>query len=171
MEIKMSTITFGGKKLELESKLPTVGQKAPGFLLVTNDFKTRQLSDYAGKTLVIASVPSLDTPVCDLEGRRFNQEAAKLGDKVRVAVVSCDLPFAQARWMETASAGNLETLSDYKRVDFGVNYGVLIKEMLILARAVFVVNPEGVLVYEQLVPELSSAPDYAPVLEAVKKTL
>lgn len=167
----MHTIKFNGEKLELENKLPAVGEKAPGFLLIAKDFKVRHLSDYAGKTLVLATVPSLDTPVCDLEARHFNEEAAKLGDKVQIAVVSCDLPFAQSRWLESAGATNLETLSDYKRIDFGVNYGVLIKELRLLARAVFVINPDGVLVYEQLCPELTVPPEYGPVLEAVKKTL
>lgn len=167
----MNTVTFKGNVMHLEGTLPTVGQKAPDFTLVDTALGERRLADYAGKTLVLASVPSLDTPVCDLEIRHFNSEAANLSDKVRIAAVSCDLPFAQARWCGAAGAKNVETLSDYKTRDFGLNYGVLIKELLLLARAIFVVNGQGILTYSQLVPEVSSAPDYAPVLEAIKKTI
>lgn len=167
----MNTVTFQGNPLYLEGKLPVVGEAAPGFVLVDNELKTRTLTDYAGKVLTIASVPSLDTPVCDLEMRHFNAEAAKLSDKAVIAAVSCDLPFAQARWCGTANAKNVETLSDYKEVDFGINYGVLIKELRLLARAVFVINAAGILTYMQLVPEVTNQPDYAPVLEAIKKAL
>lgn len=165
----MATVTFNGKPLTLEGTLPTVGQQAPGFVLLANDLSERILPDYAGKALVLASVPSLDTPVCDLEMRRFNEEAGKLSDKVRIVCVSCDLPFAQARWCGANNVTHVEALSDYLHTDFGKNYGVLIKELRLLARAVFVISPEGILTYSQLVPEITSAPDYPPILEAIGK--
>lgn len=167
----MNTVTFQGNTLHLEGELPKEGYRAPNFKLIANDLGERVLDDYSGKTLVIATVPSLDTPVCDLEGKRFNEEAAKLSDKVRIVMASRDLPFAQARWCGAAGAKNLETLSDYRDGAFGRHYGVLIKELELLARAVFVIDPNGGLAYCQLVPEVTSQPDYAPVLEAIKKTL
>ncbi len=163
----MNTVTFQGNTLHLEGNLPEVGKKAPDFSLATNDLGRHALKDYAGKILVLATVPSLDTPVCDLEMRHFNTEAAKLSDKVRIAAVSCDLPFAQSRWCGAANADRVETLSDYMDNSFGLGYGVLIKEWKLLARSVFVIDPSGVLVYEQLVPEITNQPNYAPVLEAI----
>lgn len=165
----MDTVTFQGNPLHLEGKQPAVGQKAPDFALSANDLSPRRLGDYAGKVLVLASVPSLDTPVCDMEVRRFNTEAASLSDKVRIVAVSCDLPFAQARWCGAAGVKAVESLSDHMETSFGKNYGVLIKELRLLARAVFVVAPDGTLAYSQIVPEVSKEPDYAAVLEAVKK--
>lgn len=167
----MDTVTFQGNVLHLEGKQPELGQKAPDFQVVADDLSPRTLKDFSGNVLVLASVPSLDTPVCDLETRRFNNEAANLGDKAKIITISCDLPFAQARWRKEAAVDNVITLSDYRNVDFGINYGVLIRELRLLARAVFVVDAAGVLVYSQIVPEITNAPDYAPVLEAVKKAL
>lgn len=167
----MNTVTFQGTPLHLTGELPLAGQPAPDFNLVDKDLHERRLRDYAGKTLVLVSVPSLDTPVCDMEGRHFNEEAVKLSDKVQIAVVSMDLPFAQSRWCGAANATRLETLSDYKEADFGRHYGVLIKELHLLARAVFVVDGQGILTYVQLVPEITTPPEYAPVFEAIKKTL
>ncbi|WP_304736870.1 thiol peroxidase [uncultured Desulfovibrio sp.] len=165
----MNTVTFQGNGLHLEGELPVQGGKAPDFALAANDLSPRSLKDYAGKVLVLVSVPSLDTPVCDLEVRRFNAEAAALSDKVRIVAVSCDLPFAQARWCGAVKA--VETLSDYKDTSFGRNYGVLIQELRLLARAIFVVAPDGVLAYSQLVPEVTSEPDYDAALAAVKKLI
>lgn len=167
----MTAITFQGKPFHLEGALPKVGEKAPDFTLIANDLSPKTLADFAGKVLVLATVPSLDTPVCDLEMRHFNAEAAKLSDKCQIIAISCDLPFAQARWCGAAGAANVCTLSDYMQNGFGKAYGVLIKELLLLARAVFVVDANGILTYEQLVPELTNQPDYAPVLEAVKNAL
>lgn len=164
----MNTVTFQGAPLHLLGELPKVGAQAPDFTLMTNDLSPRTLKDYAGKILVLACVPSLDTPVCDLEMRHFNAEAAKLSDKVRIVAVSRDLPFAQARWCGQANAKAVETLSDYKDGGFGLAYGVLIEELRLLARAVFVVAPDGKLAYSQLVSEMTNEPDYAAVLGAVK---
>lgn len=165
----MNTVTFQGNTLYLEGNLPAVGQKAPDFTLLANDLSPRGLKDYAGKVLVLVCVPSLDTPVCDMEVRRFNTEAAALSDTVKIVAASCDLPFAQARWCGAAGVTAVESASDYKDVSLGKNYGVLIQELRLLARAIFVIAPDGTLAYSQLVPEVTHEPDYAAVLEAVKK--
>lgn len=165
----MNTVTFMGNLLHLEGNLPAVGQKAPEFTVCNNGLEPRSLKDYAGKIVVLVSVPSLDTPVCDMEVRRFNKEAAALSDKVQILALSCDLPFAQARWCGAVGVQAVESLSDYKDVDFGKNYGVLIQELRLLARAIFVVAPDGTLAYSQLVPEVTNEPDYDAVLDAVKK--
>ena len=113
------------------------------------------------------TVPSLDTPVCDTETRRFNREATALGDKVAVVVVSVDLPFAQTRWCGAAGVARVVALSDYKETAVGVAYGVLIQELRLLARAVFIIGADGVLRYAQVVKEITQEPDYEAVLKAV----
>lgn len=167
----MNTVTFQGNPLHLEGSLPVVGEKAPDFVLAANDLSPRSLKDYTGKVLVLVCVPSLDTPVCDMEVRRFNTEAASLSDKVKIVAASCDLPFAQARWCGAAGVTAVESASDYKDVSLGRNYGVLIQELRLLARAVFVIAPDGKLAYSQLVPEVTHEPDYAAVLDAIKKLI
>jgi len=164
----MATITFQGSPLHLDGALPAIGQKAPDFTLLANDLSPRGLKDFAGKALVIAAVPSLDTPVCDTEVRRFNKEVAALSDKLRILAVSCDLPFAQARWCGAAGISAVQSLSDHRDVSFGKNYGVLIKELRLLARAVFIIDAQGVLRYMQLVPEMTHEPDYDAALNAAK---
>ncbi len=165
----MTTVTFMGNPLHLEGNLPEAGAKAPSFTALTNDLAPRGLADFAGKVLVLVSVPSLDTPVCDMEVRRFNKEAAALADNVRIVAVSCDLPFAQARWCGAAGVQAVSTLSDHKDTDFGKQYGVLIQELRLLARAIFVVDAAGTLVYRQLVQEVTHEPDYDAALQAVRK--
>ena len=164
----MSTITFQGSPLHLVGNLPSVGQKAPDFTLLANDLTPRSLRDFAGTALVIAAVPSLDTPVCDTEIRRFNKEAAALSDKLRILAVSCDLPFAQARWCGAAGISAVQSFSDHRDASFGQNYGVLIKELRLLARAIFIIDAQGVLRYVQLVPEMTNEPDYDAALAAAK---
>jgi len=117
---------------------------------------------------VINSVPSLDTPVCAMQTRRFNEEAAALGSDVKVLVVSMDLPFAQQRFCATEGIANLETLSDHRDASFGTAYGMLIKELRLLARGVLVIDKDGVLRYQQLVPEVAQEPDYEAALAAIK---
>ncbi len=165
----MASVTFMGNPLTLEGTLPSVGQKAPAFMVLANDLTQRSLGDYAGKVVVILTVPSLDTPVCDMEVRRFNTEAAALSSNVRILAVSCDLPFAQARWCGAAGVTSVEALSDYKDTDLGNKYGVLIKELRLLSRAVFVIDPAGVITYMQVLEEITQEPDYAAALEAIKK--
>ena len=126
------------------------------------------MKDFAGKVLILCSVPSLDTPTCDLETRRFNQEAAALGPDIQILTVSMDLPFAQKRWCGAAGVTAVKTLSDHREASFGLNYGVLLEGLRLLARAVFVVDKAGVVVHAQIVPEVSSEPDYAAALQAAK---
>ena len=167
----MNTITFKGSPLHLVGTLPAVGQKAPDFTLLANDLTPYGLKDFAGKTLVIATVPSLDTPVCDTEIRRFNKEAAALADTLRILAVSCDLPFAQARWCGAAGISAVQSLSDHRDISFGQNYGVLIKELRLLARAIFIIDSLGIVRYVQLVPEMTSEPEYDAALAAAKTTV
>lgn len=167
----MNTVTMKGSPLALEGRLPEIGRKAPDFTLLAQDLSPRTLKDFAGKVLVLATAPSLDTPVCDTEIRRFNQEAANLSDKVSIVAVSCDLPFAQSRWCGTAGVSAVTPLSDHREASFGKAYGVLIKDLRLLARAIFVVDGAGNLAYSQLVPELTQEPDYVAALEAARKAL
>jgi thiol peroxidase len=169
MEEQTGSITMFGNPLTLLGNELNVGNKAPDFELLDNDLKPVNLSDFSGKVCVISSVPSLDTPVCDMETRRFNEEAGKLGDNVSILTVSMDLPFAQKRWCGAAGVEKVTTLSDHRDAKFGENYGVLIKELRLLARAIFVVDREGVIQYIQLVKEVTEEPDYDAVIAAVGK--
>lgn len=171
MEENVRTVTLNGNPLPLAGSELRVGQPAPNFALLANDLTAIKLSDFAGKVLVISTVPSLDTPTCDLETRRFNQEAASLSDDVRIITVSTDLPFAQIRWCVAAEVEDVLILSDHIDALFGLSYGVLIPGLRLLARVVFVVDPEGVIRYIQRVEELSEEPDYDAVIAAVKDCL
>jgi thiol peroxidase len=168
MEERKGVITFMGNPLTLVGPSLKVGDKAPNFTVLDNALNPVQLSAYKGKVCILSSVPSLDTPVCDLETRRFNQEAA-LGPDVSVLTVSMDLPFAQKRWCGAAGVDKVTTLSDHRDASFGTTYGTLIKELRLLARCVFVVDRDGVIRYIQVVKEVTQEPDYAAVLEAVRK--
>ncbi len=171
MNQRKAAITFQGNPLTLVGQEVKVGDKAPGFTALKTDLSPASLSDYAGKVIVISSVPSLDTPVCDLQTRRFNAEATALGDEVAILTLSMDLPFAQARWCGAAGVEALTTLSDHKDASFGLAYGLLIEELRLLARAVLVLDREGVIRYFQLVGEMTDEPDYQAALDAVKTLL
>ena len=158
--------TMKGNPLTLLGNEVKVGDAAPDATLVANDLSEVKLSSFKGKKVIISVVPSLDTPVCDLQTKRFNQEASKLGDVV-VVTVSKDLPFAQKRWCAAAGATAVKTLSDY-RGNFGEIYGVLLKGLNLLARAIFVVDAGGKVRYVQLVKEVATEPDYEAVLKAVR---
>ena len=171
MAERPNAVTMHGKPLTLVGNEIKVGDKAPDFTMLDTGLAPVSLSAHAGKTVVIVSVPSLDTPVCDLETRRFNQQAALFGDRVVVLAVSMDLPFAQKRWCGAAGVSNLTTLSDHREASFGLGYGLLIKELRLLARAVIVVGPGGNIRYAELVKEISAEPDYEAALAAVNKCL
>jgi thioredoxin-dependent peroxiredoxin len=164
-------ITMKGKPLTLVGPELQVGDRAPDFTAVANDLSEFRLSSLQGQISVLCSVPSLDTPTCDIETRTFNEEAAQLGGAVKLLTISMDLPFAQKRWCGAAGVENLKTYSDHREAAFGLAYGVLIKELRLLARAVFVVDKEGKLQHIQLVPELANEPDYEAVLRAVRGLL
>ena len=161
-------VTFKGNPLTLLGEAPQIGSKAPDFSALRGDLSAFSLSSTAGKTVVINSVLSLDTATCATQARHFNQDVAGLGDDVKAIVISMDLPFAQSRFCTTEGIANLETLSDHRDAAFGTAYGMLFKELRLLARGVFVIDKGGVLRYVQLVPEASHEPEYAPALEAIK---
>ena len=160
-----------GKSLTLLGSELKVGQKAPDFEVVANDLSTVKFSSFLGKVCIISSVPSLDTSVCDRMTRRFNTEAGELGEEVAVLTISMDLPFAQKRWCGAAGVNNVQTLSDYRQASFANAFGVLIKELRLLARAVFVVDKDGIVRYIQVVNELTEEPDYQAALDAVRELL
>ncbi|MHB8056853.1 MAG: thiol peroxidase [Desulfuromonadaceae bacterium] len=171
MNEKTGIITFKGNPMTLLGPELKVGDAAPDFAVVDNGLAAVTLSSSAGKIRIITAVPSLDTPVCDTETRRFNQEAASLPDNVVVLTVSLDLPFAQKRWCGAAGIDKVVTLSDYRERSFGLGYGVLIKELLLLTRAVFVVDAANTIRYIQIVPEVTGEPDYAAAIAAAKALL
>jgi len=161
-------VTMKGNPLTLSGTELRVGDQAPDFVALDNDLNPVSLHSFRGKVCIISSVPSLDTPVCDMETRRFNDEASRLGDEVVVITVSMDLPFAQKRWCGAAGVERIQTLSDHREGSFGQAYGVLIKELRLLARAVFVVDQQGTIRYLELVKEIANEPNYESVLGAVK---
>lgn len=163
------TITLQGNPLTLLGNDIKQGDKAPQFTVVNGEMKPVTLSSYAGKVLIITSVPSLDTDVCDRETRKFNEEASKLGTDVRVLTISMDLPFAQKRWCGSAGIKNIDVLSDYQSASFGNSYGVLIKDLRLLARAVFVVDKKGIVQYVELVSEVANEPNYGAALNAARE--
>lgn len=171
MKAQTGTVTMKGEPLTLVGQGVGLGQKAPDFEVVANDLSAVRLSSFSGKVCIISSVPSLDTSVCDTMTRRFNEAAGELGGDVVVLTISMDLPFAQSRWCGAAGVENVQTLSDHREADFGKAFGVLIKELRLLARAVFVVNKEGVIRYIEIVEELTNEPDYDAALDAAKELL
>ena len=171
MEERKGAVTLRGNSLTLLGKEIKVGDKAPDVALLDNDLKPVKLSSFLGKVVVVSSVPSLDTPTCDMETRRFNMEAAKLSEAVVILTVSTDLPFAQKRWCGAAGVEKVKTLSDHRETVFGLSFGVLIKELRLLARSIFVLDKSGTIQYVQHVPEISKEPDYEAVIMAAKKLL
>ena len=171
MQERAGLVTMKGNPITLIGPELKVGDKAPDFIAVDNDLSQVSLKSFRGKVCIISSVPSLDTPVCDMETRRFNNEAGRLGDDVVVLTISMDLPFAQKRWCAAAGVDRVVTLSDHRDGSFGQAYGLLIKDLRLLARAVFVLDKEGTIRYLELVKEIASEPDYEAVLAAVAKLI
>jgi thiol peroxidase len=169
MTERKGAVTLRGNSFTLVGSEVKVGAKAPDVELLANDLSPVKISDFKGKVVVLSAVPSLDTPTCDMETRRFNTEAAKLGEDVVILTVSTDLPFAQKRWCGAAGVDKVKTLSDHREAGFGQAYGVLIKELRLLARSIFVLDKNHVVQYVQHVKELSQEPDYNAVIAAVKK--
>ena len=166
------SITFKGSKLNLVGRALKVGKPAAPFKVTTGDLQEVGLDDFKEKIKILTSFPSLDTPVCDLQVKEFNKRAAGLGPEVVVIGISHDLPFAQKRFCDSFDIKNLRVLSDYKTSSFGINYGILIKELNLLARSVIILDRADFIRYIQIVPELTQAPDYDDVLknlEAVVK--
>lgn len=171
MKERTGLVTMKGQPLTLLGDGLKVGDKAPNFEVIANDLSQVLLSSLRGKVCIISSVPSLDTGVCDRMTRRFNEEAGGLGQDVAVLTISMDLPFAQKRWCGAAGVKNVQTLSDHREASFGKAYGVLIKGLRLLARAVFVVDKQGVIRYTEIVAELTNEPNYEVVLKAAKEML
>jgi thiol peroxidase len=169
MKERTGIITMKGNPLTLVGNEVKVGDMAPDFVALDNGLAPVKLSAFRGKICVISSVPSLDTPVCDMETRRFNEEAGKVGPDVAFLTISMDLPFAQKRWCGAAGVTKVQTLSDHRDASFGTAYGVLIKELRLLARAVFLIDRKGLIQYIQVVNEVAKEPDYPAVLNALKK--
>ena len=165
------TVTFKGNTLHLVGQGLEVGDQAPDSELIDTELKPVKLSSFRGKTVVLISVPSLDTPVCDLETKKFNEKASKLDESVQMLVVSMDLPFAQTRWCGAHEIKNVKTLSDYQEGKFGKAYGLRIDELYLLARAVLVIDPEGKIQYQQIVEDVGSEPDYDAAMKAIEKVV
>ncbi|RKX84345.1 MAG: thiol peroxidase [Spirochaetes bacterium] len=159
---------MGGNVITLEGREVSVGEKAPDFIVLDNDLLPKYLKDFAGRIKLISAVPSLDTSVCDTETRKFNELTAGFSKDVVVLTISMDLPFAQKRWCSAAGVDRVITLSDYKEASFGLSYGVLIKELRLLNRSIFIVDKDDVIRYIEIVEENYNHPDYNRAVKALK---
>jgi len=166
---RKGAVTFKGNPLTLVGPELKAGGKAPDFQLLGNDLSAVTLETFKGRTKLISVVPSLDTPVCDAQTKRFNEEASKLPSNVVVLTVSMDLPFAQARWCGAAKADKVKTLSDHRDAAFGKAYGVLIKELRLLARSIFVIEPDDRIKYVEYVKEITQHPNYEKALGSLRE--
>lgn len=165
-------IKYAGQEQTIIGDDIVVGQKAPDFVIQKNDWSvSKAFKETKRKVRIIASVPSLDTAVCDRETRRFNEEAAELGEDIVVMVVSMDLPVAQKRWCGAAGVEQVMTVSDAIKADFGKKYGTLMEEVRILRRAVFVVDKKRIVKYAAYMPTNGDEPNYEEVLAAAKAAL
>lgn len=170
-ELRKGVATLKGNPITLVGKEVKIGDKAPQFK-VNKDLMTEvTLANYEGKVKLISVVPSLDTGVCDAQTRRFNEEAAKLGDNVHILTISVDLPFAQARWCGAAGIDKVTTLSDYKTRSFGQAYGVLIDELQLDMRSIFVVDTQDNVTYVEYLKEMTEHPNYDAAIQAVQKLI
>jgi thiol peroxidase len=168
---RLGAATFLGSPLTLVGPELKAGDKAPAFTVLTNDLKEFTLGGTAGRVRLISVVPSLDTPVCDAQTRRFNQEAANLGNNIAILTISMDLPFAQKRWCGAAGVDKVQTLSDHRDASFAPAYGTLIKELRLDSRAIFIVDANDTVRYVEYVKEVSEHPDYDAALAAAKGAL
>jgi len=168
---RKNSVTVKGNAVTLLGEEAKTGQKAKDFKALDTNLGEVTLSSFKNKIKLIASVPSLDTPVCDLEIKRFNDEASKLSKDLVIIFISMDLPFAQKRFCQANDIKIVKTLSDHRDADFGKKFGVLIKELRLLTRAIFIIDKDDIIKYVQIVPELSSHPDYEAALSALKKII
>ena len=164
-----SVVTMKGNPVTLLGNEVQIGQSAPDCTLVANDLSEFKLSSLKGKKVILSVVPSLDTGICDLQTKRLNKEATNVGSDVVIITISMDLPFAQKRWCGATNSDKIKTLSDHRSAEFGEKYGLLIKGLRLLARAIIIVDANGVLKYKQIVPEITTEPNYDEVLTALKK--
>lgn len=164
---RSGAVTLSGQAMTLVGPELKAGERAPEFSLLDSSLKAHTLGEFKGKVKLISVVPSLDTEVCSLQTKRFDKEVGEMGEGVAAITVSMDLPFAQGRFCGANSINSL-VLSDHREARFGTSYGVLIKEMRLLARSVFVVNKEGIITHVEYVKEVTSHPNYDKALEALK---
>lgn len=163
-------ITFGGNPLTLVGEMTKAGTKAADFSVLGNDLKPKKLSDYKGSVRIISAVPSIDTGICSAQTRRFNEEAAALGDVI-ILTISCDLPFALGRFCAAEGIDKVVTLSDHKDLDFATKYGFLIEELRLIARGIIVVDKDDMITYVEYVKEVASHPDYDKAIAAARELL
>ena len=171
-DARPNAVTLRGNPVTLVGPEIKPGQPAPDFTAVDNSLASVKFSDAKGKVLILSAVPSLDTPTCDTETRRFNMEAGKLPGGVEVWTISMDLPFAQKRWCAAAGASAVKTLSDFRERSFAPAYGTLVKDCPLgglSARAVFVVGKDGKVAHAEYVKDISQEPNYEAALAAAKK--
>ena len=168
---RLGAATFLGNPLTLVGPELKAGDRAPDFTVLTNDLKEFTFAGTAGKVRLISVVPSLDTPVCDAQTRRFNQEAANLGNNIAILTISMDLPFAQKRWCGASGVDKVQTLSDHRDASFALAYGTLIKELRLDSRAIFIVDAKDTVRYVEYVKEVSAHPNYDAALAAANGAL
>lgn len=168
---RKNVVTLKGNPVTLLGDEVKVGQKAADFKVLSHDLAEKTLNDFKGKIKLIASVPSLDTPVCDLQIKRFNDEATNISKDVMIIFISMDLPFAQKRFCQEFKINKIKTFSDHRDADFGLKYGVLIKELRLLARAIFLIDKTDTVRYVEYVKEAGTPPDYQGALNAIKSTV
>lgn len=166
---RLSHVQAGGQQVVLLGNELQTGQLAPNFRLVDNSFNPVTLDNFRGKTILLSIIPSVDTGICSLQTKRFNDEVKQLPNNVRLLTISTDLPFAQKRFCQQEQVENMAVLSDAVWRDFGSNYGLLIKDMGLLTRAIIIIDREGKVAYQQLVPELAQEPDYEAALTVLKQ--
>jgi thiol peroxidase len=166
---RKGVVTFRGNPLTLMGDEKKTGDKAPPFVALDKDLTPASLSDFSGKVKIISVTPSLDTPVCNLQATTFNQRAQSMSGDVVIINMSMDLPFAIARFCSAEGIDRLKTLSDHREASFGLGYGVLVKELRLLARSVFIIDKADMIRYVEIVPEMTNEPDYEKALEAARK--
>lgn len=170
LQSTQNLVKAGDKYITLLGKQVDVGEQAPQFKVVDKNFSPVTLEDFQGQTVLISVVPSLDTGVCSIQTKRFNEEAAKLPENITILTISNDLPFAQKRFCDAEKIDGVKVLSDSVWRDFGTSYGLLIKDMGLLTRAIFVIDNQGKIVYKELVANISQHPDYDKALAKVRYT-
>jgi thiol peroxidase len=166
---KKGLVTLKGKPLTLLGQELKVGDKAPEFQVIDKSMNPVKLSDFKGKTILISVTPSVDTSVCDLQAKRFNKMATEVSKDVVILNISVDLPYALTRWCAATGSDQIKTLSDHRDLDFGIKYGLVIKEMMLLFRSVWIIDKNGIIQYIQIVPEFVNEPDYEDAFNALKK--
>jgi thiol peroxidase len=169
MNERKNIITMKGSPLTLIGPDINIGDHAPDFTVLDSELNQVSLDDFAGKVKIISVTPSLDTPVCDLQARRFNHEAASLPQDVVVLNISMDLPFAISRFCTTAGIDRVKGLSDHRAASFGTAYGVLIKELRLLARSIFIIDKDNIVRYREIVHEETNHPDYDKAMSALNR--